>query len=165
MARTHLTYDGPEPTYDSVNSSDCVVLTSETFIHIYNGSELNDAVIISTPESAPPYCKTNICEAGGELLLGPFDMDTYAPTLIVSHTQTTDVVMAILEISQSVPAMPATIETILSTLTPTIRASRFIPCITLSGTFSPAIEIAAGRFNPAIELTAGLFRTSISLGA
>ena len=154
MARTHLTYDGPEPTYDPVNSSDCVVLTPETFIHIYNSSEVNDVVIISTPEGDPSYCKANTCEAGGELLLGPFDMDTYAPTLIVSHTQTTDVVMAILEVTQSVPATPVTVETILSTLTPTIRASRFIPCITLSSTF-----------NPAIELTAGLFRTSISLGA
>jgi len=164
MTRTHLTSDGPSPTYDPVTTSDCVVVTPETFLHIYNGSELNDAVIISTPEGAP-YCQTSICEAGGELLLGPFDMDTYAPTLLVGHTQTTDVVMAILETTQSVSAMPATIETILSTLTPTIRASRFIPCITLSGTFSPAIEIAAGMFNPAIELTAGLFRTSISLGA
>ena len=93
----YITYDGTPPTFNPVSSTDYIDIYTGTFIYLHNGSSTDDAVIYGTeePVGGSCSCRVNILPAGGDLILGPFDLITYPSPLVITHTYTTDVVMAV----------------------------------------------------------------------
>jgi len=88
-----MTYtDSQQPIFSSVSSTDYIQIDPHTFIYLYNGSETDDVVVVGASTGG---CYTNILSAAGELTIGPFSAK-YAPTIIITHSYTTDVVMAVL---------------------------------------------------------------------
>ena len=85
--------DSQQPTFNSVNSTDYLQIDPRTFIYFYNSSETDDVIVVSTAEGSG--CYANILPAAGDLTLGPFAAK-YAPTITVTHSYTTGVVMAAL---------------------------------------------------------------------
>lgn len=70
-------------TYVPVTPSDDITIGATTFIHFYNYTAYNDAIVFYAGSAA---CKTALLPAGEELFLGPFDIDTYGSTITVTHT-------------------------------------------------------------------------------
>jgi hypothetical protein len=90
-----LTYDGPTPTYIAVNITDDITVDARTIIHLYNDSAVNDVIVFYLSDLP---CQTVLIPPGDELILGLFNVDSYAPTLTIIHSQTADVTMTVLTI-------------------------------------------------------------------
>jgi len=78
-------------TYIPVTLSDDIPIEATTFIHFYNGSASNDNIVFS---GRGITSATITLLAGEELFVGRFDIDTYGPTITVTHTHASGVVMA-----------------------------------------------------------------------
>ena len=90
--------DSQQPTFVSVNSTDYIQIDPRTFIYLYNDSGTDDVVVVSASEADREgncWCYTNTLPAAGELIIGPFSA-VYAPTITVTHSYLTGVVMAVL---------------------------------------------------------------------
>lgn len=93
-------YNSAPLTYAAVSSNDLIhPLTGAMVLHIFNAGETDDLVIFhpsctSLPGHATTPCTVVSVEAGGEVLIGPFDYVAYEPSLTVRHTATTDVYIA-----------------------------------------------------------------------
>ena len=100
----HSKYDG-SAFYSPVDSNDSIAIDPTTFIQFYNGSGTDDTVTFSASEADVHgnwWCQTCILAAGGELLLGPFDTTKYGENITVTHSYTTDVVMATFSTAESI---------------------------------------------------------------
>ena len=94
----YITYDGTPPTFNPVSSTDYIDIYTGTFIYLHNGSSTDDVIVISASEANEEGsygCCACTLAAGGDLILGPFNLATYPPPLVITHTYTTDVVMAV----------------------------------------------------------------------
>ena len=92
-----LTYDGLSlPPYRGVHPIDFALPDHFTFIHFYNGSDVNDDVTFDLVGDGNEMAVTLL--VGEERIFGPFDMTKYYPELEITHTHTADVEMAILTI-------------------------------------------------------------------
>ena len=79
---------GGQPPFNSVSGSDTVLLDPYTFLYFYNSSATDDVVIISASEAdndGSYGCYACTLPAGEDLIIGPVDIDRYAPSIVVMH--------------------------------------------------------------------------------
>jgi hypothetical protein len=94
LAPQHTGVGLPLPTYYPVNSPEYIALESTVFLHLYNDSVVDDTITVVATLPADTF--TCILPAGEEIILGPFDLLKFGPTVELQHSHTADVTMAAL---------------------------------------------------------------------
>jgi len=88
------------PTYTPVTGCrDVIPLCPTTFLHFYNDGAVDDVITFGATypdETGAYHCSFSVLSAGEEIILGPFDMDSYYPELSLGHSHPGDVTMAAL---------------------------------------------------------------------
>ena len=80
--------EGGQPTFNSVSGTDYIQIDPLTFIYFYNSSATDDVIVVSASEADEEGsygCYACTLAAGSDLVIGPVDVDLYAPTLVVIH--------------------------------------------------------------------------------